>query len=124
MYRSLGPKRAEPLPGCTSFFQEGLAKWRELCSASHWLDAAAELAPLSQSLAQLVHHRDEIIGDVLLPRLRLEASLSLEPLLELTGTLARDLQQDYLPVLDQVLTALADLVDEGELAVLPANATH
>lgn len=114
VYRSLGPKRAEPLPGCTSFFQEGLAKWRELCSAAHWLDAAAELAPLSQSLAQLLHHRDEIVGGVLLPRLRLEAALSLEPLLELTGTLARDLQQDYLPVLDQVLTALADLVDEGE----------
>ncbi|KAL4434124.1 hypothetical protein ABPG75_000565 [Micractinium tetrahymenae] len=113
VYRSLGPKRAEPLPGCTSFFQEGLAKWRELCSAAHWLDAAAELAPLSQSLAQLLHHRDEIVGGVLLPRLRMEAALSLEPLLELIGTLARDLQQDYLPVLDAVLAALADLVDEG-----------
>lgn len=121
MYRSLGAKRAEPLPGCSSFFQvgvgislqfaprndtvavmlvanssmavhricrrcsdprshpllprltpsrpprhrrlqEGLAKWRELNSAEHWLAAAAELNPLTQSLPQLVHHRDEIAG--------------------------------------------------------------
>ncbi|EFN57812.1 hypothetical protein CHLNCDRAFT_51116 [Chlorella variabilis] len=112
VYRSLGPKRAEPLPGNTSFFQEALNKWRELCSAEHWLAAAAALTPLSQSLPQLVHHRDELLG-VLLGGLRMEAALSLEPLLELTGTLARDLQQDFLPALPRVLDALADLVDEG-----------
>lgn len=44
----------------------------------------------------------------------MEALLSLEPVLELTGTLARDLQGDYLPLLPRVLSALADLVDEGE----------
>lgn len=114
VYRSLGPKRAEPLPGNTSFFQEALNKWRELCSAEHWLAAAAALTPLSQSLPQLVHHRDELLG-VLLGGLRMEAALSLEPLLELTGTLARDLQQDFLPALPRVLDALADLVDEGGL---------
>lgn len=113
MYRSLGAKRAEPLPGSSSFFQEGLAKWRELCSAADWLDAAATLTPLSQSLAQLVHHRDQIL-DVLLGGLRLEAALSLEPLLELTGTLARDLQGEFLPALPRVLGALADLADAGE----------
>ncbi|PRW58885.1 small subunit processome component 20-like protein [Chlorella sorokiniana] len=112
VYRSLGAKRAEPLPGCSSFFQEGLAKWRELNSAEHWLAAAAALNPLTQSLPQLVHHRDEIAG-ILLGCLRMEALLSLEPALELTGTLARDLQGDYLPLLPVVLTALVDLVDEG-----------
>ncbi|PSC76593.1 small subunit processome component 20-like protein [Micractinium conductrix] len=113
VYRSLGPKRAEPLAGCSSFFQEGLAKWKELNSAEHWLAAAAELAPLCQSLPQLVHHAGQIVHSVLLPRLRVAFALSLEPLLELTGTLARDLQADFLPLLDPVLAALADLVDEG-----------
>ncbi|KAL4860053.1 Small subunit processome component 20 [Chlorella vulgaris] len=112
VYRSLGPKRAEPLPGNASFFQEALGKWRELCSAEHWLEAAAALTPMSQSLAQLVHHRDELLG-VLLGGLRMEAELSLEPLLELIGTLARDLQQDFLPALPSVLDALANLVDAG-----------
>jgi hypothetical protein len=113
VYRSLGPKRAEPLPGSTSFFQEGLNKWRELNSAEHWLAAASALSPLCQTLPLLVHHREEVL-EVLLGGLRMEAVLSLEPLLELTGTLARDLQADFLPALDRVLAALADLVDEGE----------
>lgn len=43
----------------------------------------------------------------------MEALLSLEPALELLGTLARDLQGDYLPLLPRVLGALADLVDAG-----------
>lgn len=116
MYRNLGPKRAEPLPGCSSFFQEGLAKWRELCSAEHWLAAAAALNPLTQSLPQLVHHKEEVAG-VLLGVLRMDALLSLEPALELLGTLARDLQADYLLLLDRVLDALADLVDAGAPAV-------
>lgn len=114
VYRSLGPKRAEPLPGCSSFFQEGLAKWRELCSAEHWLAAAQALQPLSQSLPQLVHHRDDVVG-ILLGVLRMHAKLSLEPVLELLGTLARDLQADYLPALPRVLAALSDLVDAGEV---------
>lgn len=93
MYRSLGPKRAEPLPGCSSFFQEGLAKWKELNSAEHWLAAAAELAPLCQSLPQLVHHAGQIVHSVLLPRLRVAFALSLEPLLELTGGRRQRLQE-------------------------------
>ena len=112
VYRSLGPKRAEPLPGCTSFFQEALQKWRELNSAEHWLGVAAALQPLCQTLAQLVHHRDEVAA-LLLGALRPEAALSLPPVLELAGVLARDLQADYLPLLQPVLDALADLVDAG-----------
>ena len=42
--------------------QEGLAKWRELNSAEHWLAAAAALNPLTSSLPQLVHHMNEIAG--------------------------------------------------------------
>ena len=61
VYRNLGPKRAEPLPGTTSFTQEALAKWRELCSAEHWLGAAGAITPLTQTLPQLVHHREEVL---------------------------------------------------------------
>ena len=54
--------------------------------------------------------------DILLSPLGLGAALSLEPLLELTGTLARDLQDDFLPHLPRVAAVLADLVDEGAAA--------
>eukprot|EP00887_Chlorella_sp_A99_P000887 scaffold5.g887.t1 len=92
--------------------ENGLGKWRELCSAQHWLEVAAALHPLSQSLAQLLHHQNEVL-DLLLGGLRMDAALSLEPLLELVGVLARDLQEEFLPHLPRVAAALADLVDEG-----------
>ena len=112
VYRSLGPKRAEPLTGSTCFFQERLAAWRELNAAHDWLEAATELHSLCQSLPQLLHHQDEIL-DIILSRINMEASLSLEPLLELLGALARDLQADFLPHMDRVLTVLSDFVDSG-----------
>lgn len=65
VYRSLGPKRSAPLGDAPSFFAEGLAKWRELCSAAHWLEAAPALQQLSQSLPQLLHHSSEVL-DILL----------------------------------------------------------
>lgn len=49
--------RAEPLPGATSFFQEELQKMRELHTTSDFLQAAAALNPLVQTLPQLVHHQ-------------------------------------------------------------------
>jgi U3 small nucleolar RNA-associated protein 20 len=49
--------RAEPLPGATSFFQEELQKMRELHTTSDFLQAAAALHPLVQTLPQLVHHQ-------------------------------------------------------------------
>lgn len=65
VFRSLGPKRSAPLGEAPSFFAEGLAKWRELCSAQHWLAAAPQLQQLSQSLPQLLHHAGEVL-DILL----------------------------------------------------------
>lgn len=56
MYRR-APVRSEPLPGATSFFQEELQKLRELHTTSDFLQAAAALNPLVQTLPQLVHHK-------------------------------------------------------------------
>ena len=72
MYRSLGPKRSEPLPGSSSFFQEHLNKWRELNSAADFTEAAAALQPLVLTLPQLVHHKEEVL-QVLLERLHMGA---------------------------------------------------
>lgn len=43
----------------------------------------------------------------------MSASLSLEPLLSLLGTLARDLQTEYLPNFPRVVKGLSTLLDEG-----------
>ena len=112
VYRSLGPKRAEPLAGSCCFFQERLAAWRELNAAHDFLEAVTELHPLCQSLPQLLHHQTDILN-IILPRITIEASLSSEPLLELLGALARDFEADFLPHMERVLCVLSDFVDNG-----------
>ncbi len=102
MYRRRQAVRTEPLPGHASFFQEGLFRWRELCSAEDWLAAAAVLTPLSQTLPQLVHHSQEVAG-VLLGAVRPDAALSLAPMFDLLAQLARDLQGEYLALLPAVM---------------------
>jgi U3 small nucleolar RNA-associated protein 20 len=62
VFRRAQRVRTQPLAGSESWTQEGLQHWRELCSASDWLDAAAELNQLVQTLPQLVHHREQVGG--------------------------------------------------------------
>lgn len=58
--------------------------------------------------------------DLLLARVHLGASSSLEPVLALLGTLARDLRADFLPLLPHVLERITQLVESGgRFATLP-----
>lgn len=50
---------------------------------------------------------------ILLDGIRMKATHSLEALLSLLGSLARDLQADYLPFVPRIFTRLSDLIDEG-----------
>jgi hypothetical protein len=56
----------------------------------------------------------DAVMDILLAAVRMDAALSLEPILELIAALARDLHADFLPYLPRVTAALSDLVDSGE----------
>lgn len=112
VYRSIGPKRAQPLPGASCFFQERLEAWRELNAAADWLEVLPLLHPLCQSLAQLVHHQNDIL-DIILPRLTMSAALSLEPLLDLIAALARDIQDEFMPHVDRCFCSFSDLIDDG-----------
>ena len=51
--------------------------------------------------------------DLLLARVHLGAAASLEPVLALLGTLARDLRADFLPLLPRVLERITQLVESG-----------
>ncbi len=57
MYHQTAPIRSEPLLGASSFFQEELQKQRELHTAGDFIQAAAALNPLVQTLPQLIHHK-------------------------------------------------------------------
>lgn len=65
--------------------------WHELNSSPDYVPASYALYRMAGSLAQLVHHKEEILA-TLLSVLRPEAILSLEPVIDLLAALARDLQ--------------------------------
>lgn len=61
--------------------------------------------------------------DALLARVHLGAALSLEPLLDLVGTLARDLQADFVPFFAPVMGRLSALAEtEGATHLSPTIA--
>ncbi len=51
--------------------------------------------------------------DILLSNISMEAKLSAPALLQLLGTLARDLQEEYMPYVARVFTHVTNLVHQG-----------
>lgn len=55
----------------------------------------------------------EAVVDILLGAVRMDAALSLEPVLALLSVLARDLQEDCVPFVARIIAALTQLVLQG-----------
>jgi hypothetical protein len=56
--------------------------------------------------------QDEVM-DILLRAVHTEAELSMEPILILIATLARDLQHDYLVFIPRILSTLTQVIEQG-----------
>ncbi|CAG0890697.1 unnamed protein product, partial [Darwinula stevensoni] len=96
-----------------TFFYEGVLKWKDLNCTKDFDNFLADLGPEIQTLAQVVHRQKAII-ETLQEHLQKEKSLALQPLLELTVAIARDLQSDfqpYFPKFFEILTSLLETKD-------------
>ena len=63
-----------------TFFCEGLSKWTELNCTLHFQDFSSRVKEYVQSLAQLVHHKEQVI-ELLKVHLQIRGSLALQSLL-------------------------------------------
>ena len=79
-----------------TFFCEALSKWTELNCTLHFQNFSSKVKEYVQSLAQLVHHKEQVI-ELLKEHLQVHGSLALQPLLDLVVQLAKDLQADFYP---------------------------
>ena len=93
-----------------TFFCEALEKWRELNCTLHFQEFSSEVRKYVQSLAQLVHHKNEVI-ELLKAHLQVPGSLALEPLLDLVVQLARDLQSDFYPYFSSFFNVFVSLLN-------------
>ena len=74
----------------TSYLQAGLAKWKDMNMSENFTKFVRELAPLCDSLAQILHHHEDVMT-LLANYIEKRDASSLEPLLDLLGRFAHDL---------------------------------
>ncbi|RKU46137.1 U3 snoRNP protein [Coniochaeta pulveracea] len=80
----------EDLSASTSYLRNGLDKWSELNLSKNFTAFRRELAPLTDSLPQILHHQDKIM-ELLATYIARNDKESLEPLLDILTAFAHDL---------------------------------
>lgn len=78
----------------TSCFRNSLEHWIDMNLSTNFKEFARTVDPLSESLPQILHHEDRIMG-LLIEYIDKRDEVSLEPLLALVAQFARDLGQRF-----------------------------
>lgn len=86
----------EDLSATTSYFKDSLERWVDLNLSENFTDFARSAKPLCESLPQLLHYQDRVMG-MLAEYIGKMDALSLEPLLSLLGHFAHDLGAQFEP---------------------------
>lgn len=92
-----------------SYFQTALNRWRDLNISENFTDFVKLVAPICESLPQILHYQKDIM-DALVQFIEKANTLSLEPLLDLLSSLAHDLGprfESYFPIALRLLASLA-----------------
>ena len=95
------------------YFKEELQRWSELNLTLDFKEWSRKIYPLVQTLPQLIHHLEEIVG-ILVTGIKTVSELSLEPLFGLTAILARDLRGEILPYFKEIFLAIVGLMDNSK----------
>ncbi|KAB5551113.1 armadillo-type protein [Coniochaeta sp. 2T2.1] len=81
---------AEDLSASTSYLRNGIDRWSELNLSKNFTACRRQLTPLTDTLPQILHHQDRIMG-LLADHIARHEKESLEPLLDLLTAFAHDL---------------------------------
>ncbi|KAJ2394844.1 U3 snoRNP protein, partial [Coemansia sp. RSA 2559] len=106
-----------------SYFEEALGKWRELNCTKDFTEFSRRVRNYHQSLAQILYHKDEIVG-ALEEYLSLDHTMVVVAILDLVTTLARDLQDEVLPYYERLVRRIMPLIkaDSAEIVEAACNA--
>ncbi|KAF1816166.1 hypothetical protein P152DRAFT_427992 [Eremomyces bilateralis CBS 781.70] len=93
----------------SSYFRTSLERWEDINLSGNFTNFSQKVRPLSQTLPQILHHEKEI-HELLLEHIGLGDTLSLEPLLSLVSSFARDLGVRFEKYFPTTVNAVAGLV--------------
>ena len=94
----------------SSHFLDAFTEWRQKNRTEDSSSALNELYPLIRSLPMVVYNLNRIVG-IILRHHQKPDSMATEPLLNLLGTLARDVRKDFTPHFPEVFSSLVGLLD-------------
>ncbi|CAJ0900983.1 2569_t:CDS:10 [Entrophospora sp. SA101] len=103
--------------GIGTYFGESLESWKELNLTLHFKAFTREISNYCQSLPQLLYHKEKIV-EILEKHLKVENSLALEPLLDLVTKFARDLELDFYPFFERIITVILPLTKHRNVETL------
>ncbi|KAF2134425.1 U3 snoRNP protein Utp20 [Dothidotthia symphoricarpi CBS 119687] len=91
-----------------SYFRDAFVEWRELNMAEAFTAFARKVAPLCESLPQVLHHSDRIL-DLLVEHIAKGDKFGAEPLLSLMAHLAHDLGEKFEKYFEKAVTTVSQL---------------
>ncbi|KAG0201811.1 U3 snoRNP protein [Mortierella sp. GBA30] len=100
-----------------SFFNDSLEEWKELNLSAPFVRFGLDVKNYCQTLPQLLYHKEQVV-ELLIKNLNEGNVLALEPILDLTTQLSKDLDQELFPYFDRILTAILPLVEFRDVKVI------
>ncbi|KAG0093776.1 U3 snoRNP protein [Podila epicladia] len=113
--RQVGLKETAVTTG--SFFNDSLEEWKELNLSAPFVRFGLDVKNFCQTLPQLLYHKDMVV-DLLVKNLNDGNVLALEPILDLTTQLSKDLDQELFPDVERLLKAILPLVQFRDVKVI------
>ncbi|OMJ29400.1 U3 small nucleolar RNA-associated protein 20 [Smittium culicis] len=101
----------------SSFFGETLAKYVESNLTKEFAIFYKSVAGYGQTLPQIVFHKEEIIS-LMVETIQNDNQLALEPLFELTKSLAKDLSSDFNPYFIRFFSAITNHAKSGYIEII------
>ncbi|KAI1314951.1 U3 snoRNP protein [Mortierella claussenii] len=100
-----------------SFFNDALEEWKELNLSAPFVRFGLEVRNYCQTLPQLLYHKEQVIN-LLVKNLEEGNVLALEPILDLTTQLSKDLDGELYVYFDRILEAILPLVEFRDVKVI------
>lgn len=100
-----------------SFFNDALEEWKELNLSAPFVKFGLQVRNYCQTLPQLLYHKEQVV-DLLVKNLDDGNVLALEPILDLTTQLAKDLDDELFPYLHRLLASILPLVEFRDVKVI------
>ncbi|KAG2381780.1 hypothetical protein C9374_006164 [Naegleria lovaniensis] len=85
----------------TTFLYDKMLEWDELNLTKHYIMFRTNVQSFVRTLPEMLHHKEKIC-DIFIHHLRIKDSLAFQPLLDLVTIFAKDLRQEFYPLLPRL----------------------